>query len=264
VGQLGDGCEIHHNVIGPGAIRWRSAFADYQNGNVQYGQRYGSSSFHHNVVIGAGDLFVEFFPQPVDGDPRGDNDTVTFSDNYFADTSSSGVYTHKDANNVTVVFEGNFFTGFNYNYNEVYPDNNEPGAVFGVGSNTENPHILRDNTYEAPWPFIQWVFDSVTDTNNNEAAVERVAFRDFMGEDLDENYRNLEWWTETATRHPDNVPVVYPAGFFVMHKGTLYRAKRENVGKEPGTSPDDWEKLPDPADDVRVVEGSLYAGFGVR
>ncbi len=26
VGQQGDGCEIHHNVIGPGATRWRSAF----------------------------------------------------------------------------------------------------------------------------------------------------------------------------------------------------------------------------------------------
>src|SRR5690606_17461452 len=55
VGQLGEGCEIHHNVLGPGAIRWRSAFQRYQDGNVQFGQRYGSSSFHHNVVVGTGD-----------------------------------------------------------------------------------------------------------------------------------------------------------------------------------------------------------------
>jgi hypothetical protein len=27
VGQLGPGCEVHHNVLGPAAIRWRSAFS---------------------------------------------------------------------------------------------------------------------------------------------------------------------------------------------------------------------------------------------
>ncbi|WP_438008119.1 hypothetical protein WME89_05035 [Sorangium sp. So ce321] len=39
------GPDRHHNVIGPGAVRWRSAFYRYQDGNVQFGQRYGSSSF---------------------------------------------------------------------------------------------------------------------------------------------------------------------------------------------------------------------------
>ncbi len=264
VGQLGDGCEIHHNVIGPAAIRWRSAFANYQNGNVQYGQRYGSSSFHHNVVIGAGDLFVEFFPQPVSGDPRGNDDTVSFSDNYFSDTSSTGVYTHADANDVSVVFERNVFRGFEYNYPEVYPDANEPVAVFGVGSNTENPHLLKGNQYEAPWPFIRWMFDSVTDQDNVETDVEPVIFRDFMGEELDNNYRNLEWWTATATLHPTDAPVVYPVGFFVMHEGTLYRARTENQGKAPNENPSDWEELPAPADDVRLADDSPYAGLGVR
>lgn len=264
LGQLGEGCEIHHNVIGPAAIRWRSAFAHYQNGNVQYGQRYGSSFFHHNVVIGAGDLFVEFFPQPVDGDPRGASDTVTFSDNYFADTSRTGVYTHKEENEVTVVFERNAFSGFVFNYDEVYPDVVEPGAVFGIGSNTENPHLLRDNEWDAPWPFIQWVFDSVTETNNTETEVERIIFRDFMVEELGDNYRKLEWWTATATLHPDDVPVTYHAGVFVMHEGKLYRAKTENQGRVPSESPEDWEALPDPVDDVRLAEDSPYEGLGVR
>lgn len=264
VGQLGDGCEIHHNAIGPAAIRWRSAFSNYQNGNVQYGQRYGSSSFHHNIVIGAGDLFVEFFPQPVAGDPHGNDDTVTFTDNYFADTSSTGVYTHADENDVSVIFQRNSFRGFNYNYIEVYPDANEPGAVFGVGSNTKNPHLLQNNDYEAPFPFIQWVFDSVTEQENTEGEVPRARFVDFMGDALDENYRNLEWWTATATLHPEKVPVVYSVGFYVMHQGTLYRARTENQGKVPPDSPNDWEALPAPADDVRLATGSAYAGYGVR
>jgi hypothetical protein len=32
-------------------------------------------------VVGTGDLFVELFPTPVEGDPRAAGDTVTFSDN---------------------------------------------------------------------------------------------------------------------------------------------------------------------------------------
>ena len=264
VGQLGTDCEIHHNVLGPAAVRWRSAFARYQDGNVQFGQRYGSSSFHHNVVVGTGDLFVEFFPTPVDGDPRGESDSVVFEDNYFADTSSSGVYTHADETGVTIRFERNVFRGFGFNYAEVYPDATEPVQVFGVGSNSPNPHVLRDNTVDGPYPFIEWTFDSVTLENNVEGSVDKVVFRDFMGPELDENYRALEWWTATATLSPDQRAVVYPAGAFVVHRGTLYRALAENQGLPPDEHPETWEALPPPADDVRLSEDSPHQGFGVR
>jgi hypothetical protein len=264
VGQLGSDCEIHNNVLGPGAVRWRSAFARYQDGNVQYGQRYGSSSFHHNVVVGTGDLFVELFPTPVDGDPRAASDSVVFEDNYFADTSSSGVYTHADETGVTIRFERNVFRGFTFNYAEVYPDATEPVQVFGVGSNSPNPHVLRDNTVDGPYPFIQWTFDSVTLENNVEGSIPRVVFRDFMGAELDENYRGLEWWTATATLSPDQRAVVYPAGAFVVHRGTIYRALGENDGLAPDEHPEAWEALPPPADDVRLSDDSPHQGLGLR
>ncbi len=263
-GQLGDGAEIHHNVLGPAAIRWRSAFQKYQDGNVQFGQRYGSSSFHHNIVIGTGDLFVEFFPTVVAGDPHGADDTVTFSDNYFSDTSSTGVYTHADDTGVNIVFERNLFRGFSFNYDEVYPDADEPVQVFGVGSNSPNPHLLSNNQYDAPYPFLLWTFPSVTEENNTEAAIDPIVFRDFMGDALDENYRKLEWWTATATLSPDNREVVYPAGAFVMHQGTLYEALVENGSAPPDESPDKWEALDAPADDVRLSPSSPHAGLGVR
>jgi hypothetical protein len=264
VGQLGEACEIHHNVIGPGAVRWRSAFADYQDGNVQYGQRYGSSSFHHNVVVGTGDLFVELFPTPVAGDPPSAGAEVTFSDNYFSDTSASGVYTHADETGVTIRFERNLFRGFYWNYPEVHPDASEPVQVFGVGSNTLNPHVLSDNVVDGPYPFLLWTFPSVTETDNVTAAVERVRFRDFMGDALDENYRRLEWWTERATRHPDQPAVTYAEGAFVMHFGVMYRALSENSGMPPDANPEIWEALPAPADDVRLSADSPHAGLGIR
>jgi hypothetical protein len=264
VGQLGSDCEIHNNVLGPAAVRWRSAFARYQDGNVQYGQRYGSASFHHNVVIGTGDLFVEFFPTPVDGDPRAAGDTVAFEDNYFADTSASGVYTHADETGVTIRFQRNLFRGFYFDYPEVYPDASEPVQVFGVGSNSPNPHLLRDNVVDGPYPFIMWTFDSVTLENNLMQAIPRLVFRDFMGAELDGNYRALEWWTATATLSPDQRAVVYPAGAFVVHGGALYRALVENEGLPPDAHPEAWEALPAPADDVRLSSDSPHAPLGVR
>lgn len=264
VGQLGADCEIHHNVLGPGAIRWRSAFADYQNGNVQYGQRYGSSSFHHNIVIGTGDLFVEFFPQPVSGDTHGQSDEVVFSDNYFSDSSLSGVYTHADQNSVTVRFESNVFRGFSFDYDEVYPDQAEPEAIFAVGSNTQNPHLLRNNRHDSPYLFIQWVFDSVTEENNVQGSVPRPTFRDFMLPEVEEDFRQVEWWTDGVTRHPSMPARTYAAGELVMHGGRLYRALRASTGVTPSGSASDWEDLGLPRDDVRLSAGSAHQGLGVR
>jgi hypothetical protein len=264
VGQMGDDCEIHHNVLGPGAVRWRSAFADYQDGNVQYGQRYGNSSFHHNIVIGTGDLFVEFFPTVVDGDPRSPDDTVSFADNYFSDTSASGVYTHADNTGVNLHFERNLFRGFHWTYPEVHPDATEPVQVFGVGSNSPNPHLLRDNIADSPYPFLKWTFPSVTEENNVLASVEPVRFVDFMGDASDENYRKLEWWTDRATRHPEMPPVVYPEGALVVHGGTFYEAIVENAELAPGEHPEAWRELPPPADDVRLAAGSPHEGLGLR
>ncbi|KYG07443.1 hypothetical protein BE21_29405, partial [Sorangium cellulosum] len=264
VGQLGSGCEIHHNVLGPGAVRWRSAFDHYQDGNVQFGQRYGSSTFHHNIVIGTGDLFVELFPTRVDQDPRSPGDTVSFTDNYFADTSLGGVYTHAVDTGATIRFERNVFLGFHFNYGEVYPDTEEPVQVFGVGSNAPNPHILRDNRVDGPYPFIKWLFDSVTAEDNPNVEVPRVRFRDFMAGAIDEDYRRLEWWTDRATLSPDARAVVYPKGAYVLHQGALYEALEESQGKQPDQHPDAWRALPPPADDVRLRAGSPHQGLGVR
>ncbi len=264
IGQQGDGLSVHNNVFGPGAVRWRSAFQQYQDGNVQYGQRYGSGAFHHNIVVGTGDLFIEFFPTVVDGDPRAAGDKVSFTDNYFSDTSSGGVYTHADETGVTIEFLRNAFRGFNFNYDTVYPDAKAAVQVFGVGSNSPNPHVLQDNVADATFPFILYKFPSVTESGNTMAEVPAVQFRDFMLAELDDDVRKLEWWTPTATLSPDKRAVTYEAGAVVVHQGTLYRALAQNSGKAPDQTADAWEKLPDPADDVRLAAGSPHQGLGVR
>jgi hypothetical protein len=264
IGQQGNGCEVYNNVLGPAATRWRSAFQQYQDGNVQYGQRYGSGRFEANIVIGTGDLFVEFFPTVVAGDPSSATEQVTFIDNYFADSSSGGVYTHADNTGVNIVFDGNLFSGFEFNYDEVYPNQSAPVQVFGVGSNSPNPHLLRNNQYDASFPFILWKFPSVTEENNTQQLIKRVKFRDFMVPELDANYRKLEFWTDTATLSPSQSAVTYQPGDFVVHQGTLYEARTVNSGRIPSTNPSDWRALPPPADDVRLAADSPHSNLGIR
>lgn len=264
VGQLGDGCEVDHNVLGPAAMRWRSAFEKYQDGNVQLGQRHGSSTFHHNVVTGTGDLFVEFFPQPVAGDAHGSDDTVRFTDNYFADSALGGGASHKENNSVTLRMERNAWTGFHFTYDQVYPDTAAPLGVFHANSGSSNPNVFVDNTFEGIDRFMDYPQANVTDTHNVAAAVPRVAFRNFMNAAIEANVRTLEWWTATATLAAGTPPVTYPVGFHVMHQGELYEALAANAGQAPDTSPAVWKKLPAPADDVRLRADSAHAGLGVR
>jgi hypothetical protein len=49
-----------------------------------------------------------------------------------------------------------------------------------------------------------------------------------------------------------------------MSDAQLYRAKVANAGLVPADNPETWEKLPLPADDLRVDDSSPYAAMGVR
>jgi hypothetical protein len=91
-----------------------------------------------------------------------------------------------------------------------------------------------------------------------------VKFVDFMTDALDNNYRQLEWWTAIATLSPDKTPVTYPAGFVVLHKGKLYQATAPSQGKEPDLNPASWKPLPEPADDVRLAPGSPHKSLGLQ
>ena len=136
--------------------------------------------------------------------------------------------------------------------------------VFGVGANSPDPHVLKDNVVDATFPFILYKFPSVTESNNTMAAVPPVKFRELMTPELDANVRLLEWWTDVATLSPDMRPVTYAKDAVVVHQGTLYRALTENSGKAPDQNPSDWKALPAPADDVRLAADSPHAGLGVR
>jgi hypothetical protein len=109
-----------------------------------------------------------------------------------------------------------------------------------------------------------WTFPSVTEDNNTAEALLPVRFVAFMTDEIEANFRALEWWTPTATRHPDMPAVTYAEGAYVVHQGTLYRAVAENTALAPDEHPEAWEELPEPADDVRLATDSPHPGLGLR
>jgi hypothetical protein len=88
--NLGDGSEVHHNVFGFAALHWRdNGLGKYQDNKAQVQVRQGVISLHHNLFFGGASNLLNFFSGPEAGDG---GRTVTFSDNYFADTLSLGGY----------------------------------------------------------------------------------------------------------------------------------------------------------------------------
>jgi len=112
--------------------------------------------------------------------------------------------------------------------------------------------------------FLRWTSPMVTESNNRNEPVSAVEFEGFMPDEIEASYRLLEWWTERATLSPGSPSVRYAAGAFVMHGGQLYRATGENESSPPDQHPELWQRLPVPADDVRLSSRSSHAGLGLR
>lgn len=271
-GQLGDGCEIHHNVFALAALDWKDPFQAYQDGNVQLGFRHGSSSFHHNVVIGAAGTMLAFFPQVVDGDAHADGDRVRVHDNLFSDGRNLAGYVFPQHDGVTAYdVERNAFRAFVYSYDEIDEDGTAPAALIHT-FNQEAPIAFVDNVWEADRRLVNALPDdngssddgNVTGTGNAPGEVEAARFVDFMGWAEGTDPLRLEEWT--ATSGPlGGAPVTYEPGDFVMHDGELYVsiAEEPHAGLEPPDHPETWEHLALPVDDVRLASGSAHAGLGL-
>ncbi len=265
VQDLDDGSRIHHNVFAFGALHWLDNFGAYQDGCLQILARQGEIEFDHNVVMGGAGTFLSFFSSPQDGDG---SRSVTFHDNYFADTRSLGGYLNGSSEAGSGFrFESNYFRGLDFDYTAVAPDATDPGVVFGVNSAHHAPIAFIDNAIDSERQLVSGIAlngtrGSISASGNRNVAVPAVAFADSGYPDVPTS--KLSAWGTTATLAPDQHPIAYAAGDLVMSDAKLYRARVANQGKLPAEHPDTWEELPLPADDLRVPEDSPYAQLGVH
>ncbi len=263
--DLDEGAHIHHNVFAFGALHWLDNFGAYQDGCLQILTRQGKIEFDHNVSMGGAGTFLSFFSSPETGDgPR----NVTFHDNYFADTRSLGGYLNGSSDAPSsFTFSNNFFRGLDFSYTAVNPTATDPGVVFGINSAHKAPITFDGNQIENGKKLLAGIDlngtkGNITAMNNVNAAVPAVAYVASGYPDVATG--KLSFWGSKATLAPDMHAIQYAAGDLVMFNAELYRAKAANTGVEPASHADVWEKLPLPADDLRVDESSPYAAMGVR
>ncbi|MCP3136281.1 carbohydrate-binding protein [Pyxidicoccus xibeiensis] len=266
VQNLGEGAEVHHNVFAFGALDWRAAFQQYQDNNSQAQVRAGRIHFHHNVFLGGAAALLNFFVGPETGDAALD---VSFTDNYFADTLSLGVYMGgTSGSGAKYLWERNAFRGLDFGYNAVYPSATDPGVVFQKGAGITSPITLKDNRWEGGRRLFPGLTGgtgtsgTVTATGNVNGAIPVLGFV-APGLPAGATTRQLELWTDRATLSPNAPEVTYPAGALVMHDGQLYRARSANTNKPPPQNTALWELLPFPADDLRTAPGSEWAQRGI-
>lgn len=265
--DLGDGTRVHHNVFAFGALHWLdNGLGHYQDGCLQILTREGKIEFDHNVSLGGASTFLSFFSSPETNDGARN---VTFHDNYFADTRSLGGYMNGSSTaGSSFTFQNNVFRGLDFAYTPVDPTATDPGVVFGINPPNVAPITFDTNQIEGSKKLISAIAlngtsANITATNNTTAAtLPPVAFVASGYPDVPT--AKLSMWGTQATVNPNKPAINYAVGDLVMRNGDMYQALTANTNLEPSAHPEAWQKLPAPADDVRVTPTSPYAGMGVQ
>lgn len=258
--DIGDGSEIHHNVIAFAALHWRdNGLGAYQDGNAQISIREGEVSIHHNVFMGGAGVLGSFWSQPQAGDgPR----TVSFHDNYLADVRNLPFYFGGQSEaGSSFAFEGNAVRGIDFGYTEIDPTAMPPAAVFRVAPEIGGEVSFTGNAWEGELELVQGGMGP-TVQGNVQGPVEPIAFVD-SGYPEGAPVLRLEAWTAATTLAPGSPPRSYVVGDLVTHDGQLYECIADNTDQPPPDHPESWMLLPPPVDDLRVVPGTAHEGIGI-
>lgn len=272
VGQLGDGCEINNNVFALASIDWKDAFQAFQDSTSQMSVRYGRSSIHHNVFIGAANSLISFFGME-SGDVHSPGDGMAIHDNFYSSYRFLGAFMGGDADGVSAYqLERNTFRQFDFQRDEIYAGSVHPGHLIRVHANQTNAIELTDNVFDEPSldlvnglaGALEGTEGNIVASGNRRETVAPVTFNDFMGLPAEVDYLRIERWTATSGRAGD-APTEYDDGDYVMHRGNLYLCIEAGThsGKDPTLHPATWQLLPLPGDDVRLAPGSAHAGVGL-
>lgn len=259
--DIGDGSEIHHNVIAFAALHWRdNGLGAFQDNNSQIAIREGVVAIHHNVFVGGAGALGSFWSAPQGGDgPR----MVTFHDNYLADVRNLPFYFGGQSEaGSSFTFANNAIRGIEFGYGEIDPTATPPGAVFRLAPAIGGDVVFSGNRWEGELELVQGGMGP-TLMDNVQGPVEPVQFVE-SGYPEGASVLRLEAWTEASTLAPGSPPRSYVVGDFVTYDGQLYECIADNTGEVPPDNPGSWMLLPAPIDDLRIVPGSAHEGLGIH
>jgi hypothetical protein len=268
--QLAGDNQVYHNVVGPAAIDWRDAFQNFQDKNHQITVRSGETTIRENVVLG-GVNQVLLLGLDVDEDTHAPSDKIELRSNYFAHCRDRAVFgDNRGDAPLEFVVRDNVFRGYSFDYDEVKPDEKPNEALIYVVS--DNTVTLENNRYDDIPQLCEALPGEGNEERGNTAGsgnerteVAPVTFHN-AGFPPEFDYLRIEWWTDTASRHPDNVPVTYDTANIVMYEGRPYLCTDGPSSTEavPPDNPDIWTPLDRFPDDVRLTGDSAHHGVGLQ
>lgn len=290
VGQLGNNCVIQNSVFW-GAMDWLSPFNRYQDNTAQVRARQGNVTFRNNVLLGGGEKFFNASVSPKTGIvPSGL--PLAFKNNVMWGCHGPyGAHQSRNTDNTTPwIWEGNFWGGYVYSYDIVYPTVVDSKNCILMASNGTTVSVINNVHDSSRDRAVQrWASGTseLIESGNVEKIVLAPRFLNLLGTNHD--FDILKWTRWTATVGEDATfpggtatnkgsPVTFHEGDIVQHdndKSTrFYRCLQTNSQHEPPLAGDStWELLiwtsPDgrhqfcPPDDARLVEGSLYHQLGM-
>jgi hypothetical protein len=271
-GQIGANGEVYNNVFLLGALDWKHPFQAFQDNGTQLGPRFGSFSFHNNIVIGAAASWINFLGSTVGGDPHQNGDTVSVNDNYFSHSRGFGAYIARLTDAQTEYhFERNRLRHMVFQRDEIDPVAPNYDQFFRLGSGgTANTSEIRfvDNLYDGTqhlinnWTDPNQTVANVSGTGNQAASIPALRFVD-SGYPSEFDYLKLEIWTADTSA---GVPVSYEFDDIASVDGVFYRctpAAGCGANLFPPDHPEAWELQPMPADDVRLSPDSPIQGVGL-
>ncbi len=268
--DVGDGARIYNNTFASGGLHWLdNGLGRYQDNLTQVSVREGDIEFTRNVFLDGAAALVSFFSQPQDGDG---GRTVTFTDNYFANSLSLGIYLGgTSGGDSTYAFDGNTFRDLVFGFTPADPGATDPGVVIARAAAFTSAIALTGNRWDGVKPLAAGLVGGdgtsgpVTASGNTADAPAAIAFVD-AGAYWHEAGRHVQRWVTNATVVDGAPAVTFAPDAVVVHGTTpdVYRALAASGGTPPPDAPAAWEGVARGLDDVRVSAGSPYAALGVR
>ncbi len=288
VGQLGPGTIIRNSVFW-GAMDWLSPFQRYQDNCVQLGTRNGGVTFEDNILLAGGEKFFNTSVTPKNGiSPNGQ--PLRYENNLmWACRGPHGAYQFKNSDNTTPwIWKENFWGGYVYDYNRVYPGISDSGNCVLMATNGTTVTVTDNVRDSSRQRIIQnWGGNStIVETGSVEKKVLPPAFLNLLGEghNMDSLLRWHRWTARVGedSGFPSNntskgTPVTFQPGDVVQvdhqPRTRFYLCLQANSEQRPPLEGDaNWELLTwtkdgktqyCPPDDARLVEGSFYHQRGM-
>jgi hypothetical protein len=289
-GQLGNNCLIQNSVFW-GAMDWLSPFQRYQDNCAQVAARQGNVTFRNNVLLGAGEKFFNTSVTAKDSiTPNGL--PITFENNLMWGCNGPlGAYQFKNSDNTTPwIWKDNYWGGFVYNYDLVYPSATDSGTCVAVATNGTTVDCIN-NIYDNSRDRIaqNWAgsTSTINETGSTQQTLPEPIFENLTGSSGALNILKWTRWTATigeASTFPGGEtsnkgdPVSFNPGDIVQHdndkRTRFYRCLQSNSQHEPPLEGDStWELLTwtsatgktqyCPPDDVRLAENCFYQQLGM-